>query len=30
VISEAALLSELIGLIYDAALDPALWPRALE
>ncbi|MET4258163.1 DNA-binding CsgD family transcriptional regulator [Bradyrhizobium sp. S3.12.5] len=28
--SEAALLSELIGLIYDAALDPALWPRALE
>ncbi|WP_247465133.1 LuxR family transcriptional regulator [Bradyrhizobium sp. 62] len=29
-ISEAALLSELIGLIYDAALDPALWPRALE
>ncbi|WP_349630361.1 helix-turn-helix transcriptional regulator [Bradyrhizobium canariense] len=29
-ISDAALLSELIGLIYDAALDPALWPRALE
>lgn len=28
--SEAALLSELIGLVYDAALDPALWPRALE
>lgn len=28
--SEAALLSELIGLIYDAALDPTLWPRALE
>ncbi|MDN5000130.1 helix-turn-helix transcriptional regulator [Bradyrhizobium sp. GCM10027634] len=27
--SEAALLSELIGLVYDAALDPALWPRAL-
>jgi len=30
VTSEAARLSELIGLIYDAALDPALWPRALE
>lgn len=28
--SEAALLSEVIGLVYDAALDPALWPRALE
>lgn len=28
--SEAALLSELIGLVYDAALDPTLWPRALE
>ncbi|WP_431205126.1 helix-turn-helix transcriptional regulator [Bradyrhizobium betae] len=28
--SESALLSELIGLVYDAALDPALWPRALE
>lgn len=28
--SEAASLSELIGLIYDAALDPTLWPRALE
>ena len=28
--SEAAVLSELIGLVYDAALDPALWPRALE
>ncbi|EJN14786.1 response regulator containing a CheY-like receiver domain and an HTH DNA-binding domain [Bradyrhizobium sp. YR681] len=28
--SEAALLSELIGLLYDAALDPTLWPRALE
>ncbi|MBR0723069.1 helix-turn-helix transcriptional regulator [Bradyrhizobium manausense] len=27
--SEAALLSELIGLVYDAALDPTLWPRAL-
>ncbi|MBC9882884.1 helix-turn-helix transcriptional regulator [Bradyrhizobium sp. INPA01-394B] len=27
--SEAARLSELIGLIYDAALDPALWPHAL-
>nr|WP_228747645.1 helix-turn-helix transcriptional regulator [Bradyrhizobium sp. BR 10289] len=24
------MLSELIGLVYDAALDPALWPRALE
>ena len=30
VTSEAALLSELIGLVYDAALDPTLWPRALE
>ncbi|MGY4512183.1 helix-turn-helix transcriptional regulator [Bradyrhizobium sp. USDA 3650] len=29
-ISEAALLSDLTGLIYDAALDPALWSRALE
>ncbi|MCP3446994.1 helix-turn-helix transcriptional regulator [Bradyrhizobium sp. CCGUVB14] len=28
--SEAALLSEVIGLVYDAALDPSLWPRALE
>ncbi|HEV2156975.1 helix-turn-helix transcriptional regulator [Bradyrhizobium sp.] len=28
--SEAVLLSELIGLVYDAALDPTLWPRALE
>ena len=28
--SEAASLSELIGLVYDAALDPSLWPRALE
>lgn len=28
--SEAALLSELIGLVYDAAIDPTLWPRALE
>ncbi|AWM04903.2 helix-turn-helix transcriptional regulator [Bradyrhizobium amphicarpaeae] len=28
--SESALLSELIGLVYDAALDPTLWPRALE
>ncbi|WP_441238467.1 helix-turn-helix transcriptional regulator [Bradyrhizobium sp. 930_D9_N1_4] len=28
--SEAALLSDLIGLVYDAALDPTLWPRALE
>lgn len=28
--SEAALLSELIGLVYDAALDPTLWPSALE
>lgn len=28
--SEAASLSELIGLVYDAALDSALWPRALE
>lgn len=25
-----ALLSELIGLIYDAAIDPVLWPGALE
>ena len=24
------MLSEVIGLVYDAALDPALWPRALE
>lgn len=30
VTSEAALLSELIGLVYAAALDPVLWPRALE
>jgi hypothetical protein len=30
VTSEAAELSELIGIIYDAALDPAVWPRALE
>jgi DNA-binding CsgD family transcriptional regulator len=30
VTSEAALLSEVIGLVYDAALDPTLWPRALE
>jgi DNA-binding CsgD family transcriptional regulator len=30
VTSEAALLSELVGLVYDAALDPTLWPRALE
>jgi len=30
VTSESALLSELIGLVYDAALDPTLWPRALE
>jgi DNA-binding CsgD family transcriptional regulator len=30
VTSEAALLSELIGLVYDAAFDPTLWPRALE
>lgn len=30
VTSEAASLSDLIGIIYDAALDPALWPRALE
>ena len=28
--SEATELSELIGIIYDAALDPASWPRALE
>ncbi|MGY4627631.1 hypothetical protein [Bradyrhizobium sp. USDA 4486] len=28
--SEAALLSELIGLVYHAALDPSLWTRALE
>jgi DNA-binding CsgD family transcriptional regulator len=28
--SEASTLSELIGDIYDAALDPALWMRALE
>lgn len=28
--SEAALLSELIGLVYDAAIDPTLWPRPLE
>lgn len=28
--SEALTLSELIGDIYDAALDPALWTRALE
>ncbi|GGI20197.1 helix-turn-helix transcriptional regulator [Bradyrhizobium guangdongense] len=28
--SEAALLSQLIALVYDAALDPTLWPRALE
>jgi DNA-binding CsgD family transcriptional regulator len=28
--SEASTLSELIGHIYDAALDPALWARALE
>lgn len=28
--SEASALSELIGDIYDAALDPALWTRALE
>ncbi|MEM5279346.1 hypothetical protein VSR17_30745, partial [Cupriavidus taiwanensis] len=27
---ETDLLSELIGLIYDAARDPALWPRALK
>jgi len=30
VTSEASTLSELIGDIYDAALDPALWMRALE
>jgi DNA-binding CsgD family transcriptional regulator len=30
VTSEAAIVSELIGLIYDAALNPALWPQALE
>ncbi len=28
--SEAAVLSEVIGIIYDASLDPGLWPRALE
>lgn len=28
--SEASLLSELIGEIYDAAIDPTLWMRALE
>jgi len=28
--SEASTLSELIGDIYDAALDPALWTRALD
>jgi DNA-binding CsgD family transcriptional regulator len=28
--SEASTLSELIGDIYDAALDPALWSRALD
>jgi DNA-binding CsgD family transcriptional regulator len=30
VTSESALLSELIGVVYDAALDPPLWPRAIE
>jgi DNA-binding CsgD family transcriptional regulator len=30
VTSEASALSELIGEIYDAALDPTLWTRALE
>jgi DNA-binding CsgD family transcriptional regulator/PAS domain-containing protein len=30
VTSEASKLSELIGYIYDAALDPTLWTRALE
>jgi DNA-binding CsgD family transcriptional regulator len=30
VTAEATALSELIGLIYDTALDPILWPRALE
>jgi hypothetical protein len=30
VTSEASTLSELIGDIYDAALDPSLWLQALE
>ena len=29
-ISDAEALSQLIGLAYDAALDPLLWPRVLE
>ena len=28
--AESELLSQAIGLIYDAALDPRLWPMALE
>ncbi|MEO7221906.1 MAG: LuxR family transcriptional regulator, partial [Devosia sp.] len=28
--SESELLSELIGMIYDAALDPELWPGVME
>jgi hypothetical protein len=30
VTSEASALSELIGDVYDAALDPTLWTRALD